>query len=431
MRSRFWAILFVLLVATPLAAQQTMTIAIDCWSGGHCAMPCGGSGQGNYACSNGHGAWTPTCAFNDPLPSGSVVTKVVATIWTHQCASSSSWQATLDGQVISTITDGRQSCSCLSSPCLDNTHTSLDYPDGFPGYVYGGSNTFGINMQSGLICVEHVDITLTYTNQIATITATDPIIPRNSGLVNNCVQYRSDLTGVVTKSGQPQQGIQLRFRSDRGSPPDTITQPRQATDASGTATGQITTRRQGVAHISDDNPDVDTPSPAAITFQEADWEAQFLMTAYIVASEADFGGPLVTNPCGLQGTWRRTFLYGNGVLMQGSGQDLNGNIISIDFVNSGRPLNANNVCFTTAPCARTASGACVQAGTTIAVDPSVVPMGASVNIQNVGNRVAQDTGGAIIGYHIDVFRGFGRAAMQGWGNFRGTVRYLSGGGQCN
>ncbi len=57
-------------------------------------------------------------------------------------------------------------------------------------------------------------------------------------------------------------------------------------------------------------------------------------------------------------------------------------------------------------------------------------MGASVAIENVGTRVAQDTGGRINGYHIDVFQGFGRAAMQGWGNFRGTVRYLSGGGQC-
>jgi hypothetical protein len=230
-------------------------------------MPCGGSGQGNYACSNGHGAWTPTCPFNDPLPAGSTVTKIVAHVWTHQCDASSSWSASVNGQVISTITDSTQSCSCLDSSCLDEAHTSSDFPNGFPGYTYGGSNTFGINMQSGLICVEHVDITLTYTNQIATITNTDPIIPSNSALQNNCVLYRSDLTGVVTKAGQPAQGVNLRFRSDRGSPPDTITQPRGATDATGTATGQITTRRQGVANISDDNPDVDTPTPDAITFQ--------------------------------------------------------------------------------------------------------------------------------------------------------------------
>lgn len=412
---------------------QTMTFSIDCWSGGHCAMPCGGSGQGNYDCSDGTGGWTPSCAFNDPLPAGSVVTKVQATVWTHQCASVSSWEATLNGQLISTMTDGRASCSCLSSPCLDNVHQGAEAPDGVPGYVYGGSNTFGLNVLSGTICVEHVDITLTYTNMIATITATDPVIPHNSGLVNRCVLYRSDLTGVVTKSGQPQADVNLRFQSDRntgGATPDTITQPAHPTNAAGTATGRVETRRQGVAHISDDNPDIDTPSPAAITFQEANWATPFRITAYIIANEADYGGQTVNNPCGLTGTYRRNFLYGSGVLMQGSGQALNGDIITIDWANSGRPLNQNNVCFMTTTCARTASGACAQAGTTIAVDTDVIPMGASVNIQNVGDRVAQDTGGAINGYHIDVFRGFGHAAMQGWGNFNGTVRYLSGGGSC-
>ncbi|HEX3129213.1 MAG TPA: 3D domain-containing protein [Thermoanaerobaculia bacterium] len=431
MKAQTWTVLLFLFTSS-LAAQQTKTLAIDCWSGGHCALPCGGSGQGNYDCSDGTGGWTPTCAFTDPLPQGSTLTKLSATVWTHQCSSSSTWQATINGLPLSTITDGRSSCTCLNSPCLDNTHNSLDYPDGLPDYVYGGSNTFGLNVQSGVICVEHVDLTFTYSaGQIATITNTPPIIPRGSALRNNCVQYRSDLTGVVTKSGQPQSGVALRFRSSRGSPPDTITQPSSPTNSAGTATGRITTYRQGTASITDDNADVDTPNPLSINFQAADWEAQFLMTAYIIANEADYGGPNVTNPCGLTGTWRRGFLYGNGVLLQGSGQDLNGNIITIDWARSGSPLNQNNVCFTTATCAVTASGACATAGTTIAVDRAVIPMGASVSIQNVGNRVAQDTGGAIRGYHIDVFRGFGRASMQGWGNFNGTVRYLSGGGTCN
>ncbi len=419
--------------APPAEAQETRTISIDCWSGGWCALPCGGGAPGNYDCSNGHGGWTPTCTFPDPLPEDSTVTRVQAAVFTHQCAASSTVTATLNGQLISTVTDGRQSCQCLNSPCLDEVHTSQMYPDGFPGYVYGGMNTFGLSVDAGLICVEHTDITLTYSGQICAITATAPVIPRGSGLVNDCVLYDSTLTGVVTRAGQPVQGVNLRFQSDRntgGQIVDTITQPRQATDASGTATGQVETRRQGIANITDDNPDVSTPTPPAIQFLEADWEPRFLITAYIVANEADFAGPTVTNPCGLQGTWRRTFLYGNGVLMQGSGQDLNGNIITIDWAASGRPLNPNNVCFRMDTCARTASGACAQAGTTIAVDRTVIPMGANVNIQNLGNRTAQDTGGAIIGYHIDEFRGFGRAAMQGWGNFNATVRYLSGGGQC-
>lgn len=50
----------------------------------------------------------------------------------------------------------------------------------------------------------------------------------------------------------------------------------------------------------------------------------------------------------------------------------------------------------------TASGAPTQVGTTIAVDRNVIPLGTTVYIQGVGFRVAQDTGGAVKGKHIDI-----------------------------
>ena len=153
-----------LLVSTA-AAQQTQTFAIDCWSGGHCALPCGGSANGNYDCSDGTGGWTNGCAYTDPLPAGATVTKIQVTFFTHQCAGSTTLAPTMNGTTIGTVTENGSSCTCLSSPCLNTAVTSADFPSGFPGYNAGGLNTLGVNVTSGLICVEHAEITLTYSTR--------------------------------------------------------------------------------------------------------------------------------------------------------------------------------------------------------------------------------------------------------------------------
>lgn len=50
----------------------------------------------------------------------------------------------------------------------------------------------------------------------------------------------------------------------------------------------------------------------------------------------------------------------------------------------------------------TASGTPVTAGLTVAVDHNVIPLGTILYIEDVGIRIAQDTGGAVKGQKIDV-----------------------------
>lgn len=60
----------------------------------------------------------------------------------------------------------------------------------------------------------------------------------------------------------------------------------------------------------------------------------------------------------------------------------------------------------------TATGTQALCGRTVAVDPRVIPYGSLLYIKGVGWRVAEDTGGAIRGHHIDVLMNNRSVAMK-------------------
>lgn len=62
----------------------------------------------------------------------------------------------------------------------------------------------------------------------------------------------------------------------------------------------------------------------------------------------------------------------------------------------------------------TASGSPVTPGVTVAADPAVLPLGTRVYIDGIGERVVQDTGGAIRGRKIDLAVESHREAVE-WG----------------
>lgn len=152
----------------------------------------------------------------------------------------------------------------------------------------------------------------------------------------------------------------------------------------------------------------------------AEWfDTQFQVTHYQIAIESDFDGSFVTAN-GIEGTYREDFLYSaTGVCMQGTGQTLAETFIRYDhggyWVNcdgertdppdweNGPPYwigNPEDVWF--APDGGGACGRGVTPGTSVAADLSVLPCGTDIFIDGIGLRRIDDTGPAIVGYHIDV-----------------------------
>jgi 3D (Asp-Asp-Asp) domain-containing protein len=200
-------------------------------------------------------------------------------------------------------------------------------------------------------------------------------------------------------------------------------------------------------------PTTTTPSPSPHAHGE--WLSNTTVTEYWPAPEAWFTGALVKVP-GLTGEHRIDWLYSAaGVSMQGEGLGLDGQMYHINALGAGgwvtidgKSTSASDGWAAGAPYWRAGGywrnrkggvtfplaaggwsagtgrryvplkGVSFAAGASlplhyyqsVAVDPSVIPLGSRVYIpayRNDGHGgwfIAQDTGGAIRGHHVDVYR---------------------------
>ncbi len=126
------------------------------------------------------------------------------------------------------------------------------------------------------------------------------------------------------------------------------------------------------------------------------WLSNFEVTEYYPIPESLFSGPFVMAP-GLSTAHRQDWLYGpRGVVLEGDGIGLDGlfyHVVDVHPPYSFAPGPSQPLSYYRS----------------LAVDPRVIPFGSHVYIPayrriNGGWFEADDTGGAIIGNHVDVFR---------------------------
>jgi len=154
-----YLLMIVAMFASTSAWAQITTIPLAGWAGGWCEISCGTPGVGNYDCSNGQGGWTPNVSFADAVPVGHVITQVTSNVMLLNCAAASTVTTSVNGSVIGSATTTGNACQCLTDKCRDLQAVSTTYPNGFPGYNYGGNNTFSLGV-TGLVCVSHATLTI-------------------------------------------------------------------------------------------------------------------------------------------------------------------------------------------------------------------------------------------------------------------------------
>ena len=122
----------------------------------------------------------------------------------------------------------------------------------------------------------------------------------------------------------------------------------------------------------------------------------------------------VQNPYGLAGTYCSAFIA--TTVLEGSGLTQSGQEIQ---------YNPNAKTLGVVSQITTSDGDVITVNYSVARDPNYLASGTSLNINGIGsNLVADDTGGGITGYRLDVYKGSGQQVCQ---NYPNTMRVT----QCN
>ena len=249
---------------------------------------------------------------------------------------------------------------------------------------------------------------------VMTLTPAPAVIPKNIQVRDGRVLTQAGLQIRITQDGHGVAGLYPALRSNH--PDEDVLSLAGPTNSAGYTRATATTRTQDMPSVvGSANPRIQTPQPATISWLPARYASSFLVTCYVVSLETDFiDTPLVGPVNGLPAARRYHQGFLDDVRLQGSGIALDGTTLHYD--GNGR--------YSIQSCPLTASGACAEDGLTVAVDPAFVTMGAAITLGNLGQRLAQDTGGAIDGYHLDEYYGTRRAACLQAGRRTMTVDFV-------
>jgi gliding motility-associated-like protein len=160
MKKIIQALLFFLTISQYINAQTvTFTIDLDGAQALGCCSVCGDDywcyGPGGCGCCQ---AVNMVRTFVDPVPPGNVVTGVTVQ-YSYTGCGSPSMPTNINGTPVGTIAMTND-CGC--GTCYTTAAPASSFPCGMPGYIYGGVNTITGAPATSLVCIDRVQVTLTY-----------------------------------------------------------------------------------------------------------------------------------------------------------------------------------------------------------------------------------------------------------------------------